>query len=285
MKKNLISIYKYLLPFLVLSIPASALALQPYTLLVPSLPGIGKGGVVTFPEWLPGAFNLTIGIAAGLAFIMITFGGILYATSDAVGTKNEGRGYITNAIIGLLFVIGAWVILNTINPEILKFAWTIPIPKADYTLPSVLPGTPATVEDQLADAQVRARLEPAISINHPNMCTAGQTTGCTSLNGLGEAAIQGLLSLKSSAQCSACSITITGGTEAGHLSHGVGKPVVDLSRNAPLDAYIIQNAVQKVDTKLGPAYTVPLPNGNTAVFLDERVGSDGSADRHWHVSF
>lgn len=118
-------------------LPTITFALQPYTLLVPSLPGIGNGKTTTFDQWLPAAFKLAIAIAAGLAFVMITFGGVTYATTDAVGPKSQGKDYIKNAVIGLLFVISAWVILNTINPEILSFKWTIPAPATITPFPTV----------------------------------------------------------------------------------------------------------------------------------------------------
>ena len=72
-------------------------------------------------EYIPAVFKLSIGIAAVLAFVMITFGGIMYATSDAITGKSAGREYITNALWGLLLVLGAYAILYTINPKILKF--------------------------------------------------------------------------------------------------------------------------------------------------------------------
>ncbi len=139
------SVTKSILIFIISSaflLPVTTFALQPYTLLVPSLPGIGDGKTVTFPEWLPGAFKLAIAVSAGLAFVMITFGGIMYATTDAVGTKSQGKEYIYNAIVGLLFVLSAWVVLNTINPEILAFKWTIPVPTTITRLPTVAPVGP-----------------------------------------------------------------------------------------------------------------------------------------------
>lgn len=104
---------------------------QDYVVLAP-LPGTTKDGCVgddcttTLEKYLPGAFNLMVGVAAALAFIMITWGGVMYATSDALSSKTEGKGYIENAVWGLLLVIGAWVILNTINPQILKFDSVLP---------------------------------------------------------------------------------------------------------------------------------------------------------------
>ncbi len=90
-----------------------------YVLLVSDLPGIEE--TTTLSEYLPAVFNLSIGIAAALAFVMITFGGIMYATTDAISGKETGKKYITDAIWGLLLVIGAYAILWTINPRILEF--------------------------------------------------------------------------------------------------------------------------------------------------------------------
>lgn len=93
-------------------------------------------------RYLPTAFNLTVGIAVALAFIMITFGGVTYATSDSLSGTQKGREYITNAIIGLLLVIGSYVILYTINPNILNFSILIPRPRVTSSAPTVTPVTP-----------------------------------------------------------------------------------------------------------------------------------------------
>ena len=65
-------------------------------------------------------FTYGITIAGLLAVIMITVGGIQYMTSDAVSNKTEGRERITYALMGLLLVLFSWVLLYTINPEILN---------------------------------------------------------------------------------------------------------------------------------------------------------------------
>ncbi|MBP9714999.1 MAG: L,D-transpeptidase [Candidatus Pacebacteria bacterium] len=63
---------------------------------------------------------LIIGIAAVLAMVMIVMGGITYMTSELVSSKEAGKQQITHAILGLLLALGAWLILNTINPNLLK---------------------------------------------------------------------------------------------------------------------------------------------------------------------
>ncbi len=90
-----------------------------YTFLEP-LPGI-PNGTADLPTYIPLVINLIIGISVVLAFIMITYGGIRYATTDALSGKEEGRKDIENALIGLLLVIGAYALLATINPAMLSF--------------------------------------------------------------------------------------------------------------------------------------------------------------------
>jgi len=77
--------------------------------------------VNSLTRYLPQLFTLSIQIAAVLAVIMITVGGIEYIGSESLGTKADGKKKITNAIIGLLLIVGSWVILNTINPRLLNF--------------------------------------------------------------------------------------------------------------------------------------------------------------------
>lgn len=100
---------------------AQTAEVQDYTVLT-SLPGIETSpGKTNLERYLPGAFNLAVGIALGLAFVVITFGGVMYATSDAISGKSQGKEYIQNALWGLLLVISSYVILYTLNPKILNF--------------------------------------------------------------------------------------------------------------------------------------------------------------------
>jgi len=65
-------------------------------------------------------FKFGVALASGLAVIMIVIGGIQYMSSDAVSNKSEGINRMTSAIWGLILALGAYVILNTINPALLK---------------------------------------------------------------------------------------------------------------------------------------------------------------------
>jgi len=74
--------------------------------------------VDSFSELLQNIYNYSIVIAGMLAVIMIAIGGFQYMGSDAYSTKQSAKERITNAIIGLLIVISAVLILETINPGI-----------------------------------------------------------------------------------------------------------------------------------------------------------------------
>lgn len=84
----------------------------------PLAPLPGFTGTPDLGQWLESLFTILIVIAGLLALIMIVVGGITYLTSESFGEKGKGKGYIINAITGLVLALGAWVILNTINPEL-----------------------------------------------------------------------------------------------------------------------------------------------------------------------
>ncbi len=109
--------------FVILSLPLAFTFAQEinYVPLAP-LPGIGDTGPVTsLSSYLVSAFRLIIGLAALLAVVMITLGGIQYMSTDAISGKSEGKEKITNALIGLFLAIGSWLILYTVNPRTLDF--------------------------------------------------------------------------------------------------------------------------------------------------------------------
>lgn len=83
--------------------------------------GAQKAGTdADLSDFFSNMFNLGVGIAGILAVIMLMWGGIEYMTSEAVGNKENAKSRITSAIIGLLIVLMSWLILYTINPDILR---------------------------------------------------------------------------------------------------------------------------------------------------------------------
>ncbi|MBI2674023.1 MAG: hypothetical protein HYX23_01950 [Candidatus Zambryskibacteria bacterium] len=132
-------IFGFLLFTIYYLLPTVSLARTGYELLAP-IPLSGAGSAptetTTASPYIRGVFMLTIGIATGLAVIMIIFGGIKYMSTDAFTGKNEAKETIQNAIWGLLLIIAAWLILYTINQKLVEFNFSIPI----QAIRSAIPG-------------------------------------------------------------------------------------------------------------------------------------------------
>ncbi|MFZ2522873.1 MAG: pilin [Minisyncoccia bacterium] len=267
-----------------------------YVTLVDSLPGIE--GSTNINEYIPAAITLAITVAAVLAFAYITFGGIMYATTDAISNKSKGKEYITNAIYGLLLVIGAWAILNTLNPETVKINLSIPQPSistnntgvgtgptgAVYCPPcskvnGLYPGYVMTPLQKKSDLDNRAAVGGFVTVN-ANACETGLTRGCTNMNNLPASVIRGVRNLASSCE-GGCTLAITGGTEGGHAEHAPDQPIVDI-RAGDFDR-ILSNAKQKVP-KDGGRYNIVI-NGARMNVKYEGTGEGRSTGDHWHVVF
>lgn len=267
-----------------------------YTLLAP-LPGLGLDGssqtIETDPQKNPCPFGyylnimikLFLGICGVLAVIMIVMGGVQYMTSELVSSKEEGKKSITNAIFGLILALAAYLILNTINPDLLNICLNN-LPKAEITIvkDDNVPQAPINGKyctnttgtnggypdganwETIAGA--RATL-PNGFVTNTGECSKVGDKNCTSLRGL---SLSTLDTIK--AKCTNCgTITISGGTECWlhggpkqSTTHHPGSPTIDLRLNSEpkLDAYI------KSGTKKGSWYT----KDNISYLLE--------AD-HWHV--
>jgi hypothetical protein len=87
----------------------------------PTIPGLTNVSTVGPAGWIKGFYNFALIFAGILAFGAIVYGGIKYATSAGnASQQSEGRSWIWSALIGLLLLAGAYLILNTINPNLVK---------------------------------------------------------------------------------------------------------------------------------------------------------------------
>lgn len=121
---NILRYIAYTLPLvLIIGLPLVVGAQVPKDyLLVSDLPFVSElGENVGLAGYLSAIFRLGIGLAVTLAIVMIVYGGIQYMISDVPGVKVNAKGTIMNAIWGLVLVLASVLILNTINPDIVKF--------------------------------------------------------------------------------------------------------------------------------------------------------------------
>ncbi len=97
------------------ALPLKAALAVSYTPLT-TLPGAFQAGVPVDPvSIIKNIYGVSIGIAAILAVAMIVWAGVEYATTEAIGMKSEAKQKWEGAIWGLVILLGAYIILRTIN--------------------------------------------------------------------------------------------------------------------------------------------------------------------------
>lgn len=114
MRKNILLIY-WLIAIIIL--PLAATAAQR-----PVLPTIaGQGPPQTAAGLVKYIYIVSLVAGAILAFGILIWAGILYIISAGnPARQQEARAYIGSAVLGLLLLLGAYLILNTINPALVE---------------------------------------------------------------------------------------------------------------------------------------------------------------------
>lgn len=97
---------------------------QERTLEVP-LPGIGgEPGITTtpfLPDYIKYIFNFTLGIGGLIVFGVLLYSGFNFLTSVGNPSKMaDSKDRIFSALLGLVVLLGSWLLLTTINPELIK---------------------------------------------------------------------------------------------------------------------------------------------------------------------
>jgi hypothetical protein len=88
----------------------------------PAIPGINSNGAGTPPgAWVANFYQFALLIGGIMAFGAIVYGGVLHAISAGNPSRqSEGKKWIMDALLGLLLLAGAYIILNTVNPNLLN---------------------------------------------------------------------------------------------------------------------------------------------------------------------
>lgn len=229
--------------------------------------------------------KLIIGIAAVLAVVMIVIGGIEYMTSELISSKEAGRERMTQAVLGLLLALGAWALLNTINPDLLKSNVSITDATVQIDLNADVPQTYDPVTKKYPNGALFGapwndtvgRITPActtetgteclprsVTAKQPECSTIGQQN-CTSTRSLNTS------NLRTIQYGCGCNVLITGGTEwwlhNATTSHRSGSSTVDLRTTPELTRYLMGGATAPV---AGRTYPTP-------------VGPALFEGNHWHI--
>ena len=113
----------FLLFILLLLLTAPVLVFATTTIsIVATFPGMGPVTTSTQPgTFVRGFYLFALTVGGVLALGAIVYGGILYAASAGDPSKqSEGREWIWSALIGLLLLAGAYIVLYTINPDLVN---------------------------------------------------------------------------------------------------------------------------------------------------------------------
>jgi len=83
---------------------------------------VGKNSVSTLlPRYIQILYNYGLSVVSILAAIMLMVGGLLWLTSGGDSGKiSQAKNTIAGSVIGLIILFSAYIILNTINPELIE---------------------------------------------------------------------------------------------------------------------------------------------------------------------
>ncbi|MCA9351753.1 hypothetical protein KC929_03175 [Patescibacteria group bacterium] len=287
-----------------------------YELLAP-IPGIGdtvKGDRVAIGnlkdyklgDYINTLFQVALGILMVIAVVMIVVAGVEYMTVESFYGKSDAKKRIMGAVTGLILALGIFLILRTINPQLLEinFGSGIDIVSIEIDTPPERQGDGSYVRPTGEKLMVAGEIikfgdqwpppnanlvdirqdlaELGITINAQECSTVGQGS-CTSTyfeSGTATSLISRLENLKT--ECSDCSYVITGGSEVWlHSTHRTNKPIVDIRESSP-----INQAISGQSTFIGSCRKNTHESG---LGITYSLSEDGSCPwnpaKHWHIAF
>ena len=220
-----------------------------------------------FGKYMNILIKLFLGISAVLAVVMIVKGGLEYMTSVVPSEKGSGKDTITNAVLGLIIALGAYLLLYTVNPNLLNFCLDKQIDTVSITIDDSIPqtaingkyctNTKGTNGGYSANAVWNTIIEntvpepppgelPNFSTNKKDCSFVGEQN-CTSIYRISLEYIKII-----SSKCPSCELVITGGQECWlhggvkqSTTHFPGSPTIDLRFNPTLDNYIESGTKEK----------------------------------------
>ncbi|MBU1519131.1 pilin [Patescibacteria group bacterium] len=273
------------------------------------IPGVDYSTPENPGSYLASLIKVIIGITTALAVLIITIAGIehiLGAGKEDARTAAKEKMY--GALIGLIIALASYLILNTINPNLLNL--DLSMPEINATAPAPPPtayqtcmskclekrkddGLITATDDGIAQCQDPTECGPppashvlsgvaddsvarnplvavGITITSTGHCSDINNPSCTSLTGLPQKAVDGLLQLQTALRthCNVCVVRITGGTETGHASHGAGIATVDISYSADVfqalkDIGLTENSSFTGGINTRNAFTCEPPGGGS----------------------
>ena len=266
----------------------------------------------TFSLYLQTSFNVIMGVIIVMSVFRIIYGGMIFMTSDIVMNKLKGKEAIVGSLKGIFLAVVTWLLLYTINPDILnnKVGRIISdsVVTAGQGLGAVVGrvgegGIGGKVDDGLTlftrvindEANARSKLSTGgIDINNPACANVGSRS-CTDVGLINDNIISKIINLESDCKAynSGCEVTITGGTEWWAHGGGVTDPNVNKSKHVPgkfanqavdlaLQSALLNFFKQKATTQGSDKYCREKYVYVGDVYCDENIAGNSP---HFHVNY
>jgi len=137
-----------------LNVTSGKLVTPPYT---PKTP-VPIFGVSTFGDLIGAIFNYSFQILGVVIFFMFLWAGFMWLGAGGnPGTIGKAKSKMTSAILGAILLLSSYLILNTINPDLINVGFTLKGVKVGPPIitPSLPPGPPACSNPQILAQQNR----------------------------------------------------------------------------------------------------------------------------------
>jgi len=119
-------------------------AQKPLEITYPQIPGATTPTTTktALPDYIRYVFQFSLFLGALIALGSFIYGGVRYLTSaGSPSVQKDAKSQISAGILGLIILISAYLILNTINPQLV--AWEVSLPgRAPTALPVAGPSKP-----------------------------------------------------------------------------------------------------------------------------------------------
>lgn len=90
-------------------------------------PTIPSAGLPGFGQLIGTIFTWSLNVLGIVVFVMIFYAGFKWFTAAGNTARvNEAKAQISNAILGAIILLAAWIILYTINPDLVGGTFTLP---------------------------------------------------------------------------------------------------------------------------------------------------------------
>lgn len=122
MKKALYSVILISYLLLHLFFPNIASAALRLNLDYPAFGGFDLNNNQSLTQIAAWFYYFIVGVAGLATFVMLVWGGVEWLTSAGNPTRiSDAKNRITSAFFGLLIILGSWLILQVINPDLTIF--------------------------------------------------------------------------------------------------------------------------------------------------------------------